>query len=394
MQGADLMVNDLKIFNVRGCFYLFNYFSFVKKRKTRSLLRRSLLRPQSKKKAAGAPPGQVVYIGDDRSGAVKISVIDYDDIHLEENISYSAEDCFKYKNTLTNTWINVDGIHKTDIIEKIGKNFGISSLVLEDVVNTNSRPKIDDFKDYVFIILKMLTYDREKRNLSIEHVGLILGKNFVISFQENEGDLFDTIRARLRDQQSRTRHLGSDYLIYCLMDRIVDEYFLIIEAMGEELQEMEEEVSEKTSEDFIHRFNDLKRSSIYLRKSVWPLREVISYMLRDEVSLLGTGVLPYIRDLYDHTVQVIDVTETYRDLFSDIMDLYLSTLSLKMNEVMKVLTIISTIFIPLTFIVGVYGMNFEVMPELNWKYGYLTVWMIILFVAGGLIIYFKRKRWF
>ncbi len=366
----------------------------MKKVRTKLLRRKSLLKPQSKVKAAGAPPGQIIYIGDERSEAVKISVIDYDDAHLEENISYSAEDCFKYKNTLTNTWINVDGLHKTDIIEKIGKNYGINSLVLEDVANTNSRPKIDDYKEYVFIILKMLTYEKEKRNLNIEHVALVLGKNFVISFQENEGDLFDTIRARLRDKESRTRHLGSDYLLYCLMDKIVDEYFLIIEAMGEDLQEMEEEVSDKHSEGFIQRYNDLKRNSVYLRKSVWPLREVINYMLRDEVPLLQMKVLPFIRDLYDHTVQVIDVTETYRDLFSDILELYLSTLSLKMNEVMKVLTIISTIFIPLTFIVGVYGMNFKVMPELNWKYGYLMVWGIIFIVAASLIIFFKKKKWF
>ncbi|MEO6166255.1 MAG: magnesium/cobalt transporter CorA [Chitinophagales bacterium] len=351
-------------------------------------------KPQSNKKAAGLAPGKVIYIGEDRHEKVNISVIDYDVNHYEERTSLTVEECVKYKNTETSTWINVDGIHQTDIIEKVGKLFGINTLVLEDVVNTNSRPKIDDFKDYAFIIIKMLTYDKEKHNLNIEQVSLVLGRNFVISFQENEGDLFDTIRVRLRDSDSRIRKYGSDYLTYCLMDKIVDEYFIIIESMGTELQDMEEEVSGDPTREFLRRYNDLKQNGIFLRKSVWPLREVINYMLRGDVSLIKTEVLPYYRDLYDHTIQVIDTTETYRDLFSDIMDLYLSTLSLKMNEVMKVLTIISTIFIPLTFIAGVYGMNFKIMPELEWKYGYYIVWGVMLSVALLMIFYFKRKKWF
>lgn len=340
------------------------------------------------------PPGKLVYIGDDKKAPVKITVFDYDASHDEEKTFLEVEECFQYKNTLTNTWINLDGIHNTEMIEKIGKHFGISSLVLEDIVNTNSRPKIDDFKEYVFIILKMLNYEKEKHCLNVEQVSLILGKNFVISFQENEGDLFDGIRARLRDPASRMRTFGCDYLTYCLMDRVVDEYFLIIESMGEELETMEEEVATNPSQQFLHGYNELKRDSVFLRKSVWPLREVVNYLLRNEVGLVKPEVLPYFRDLYDHTIQVIDTTETYRDLFSDIMDLYLSTLSLKMNEVMKVLTVISTIFIPLTFIVGVYGMNFKFMPELNWHYGYFIVWGFMAVVAGGMILFFKRRKWF
>jgi len=336
----------------------------------------------------------LVYIGDEKNGPIHITILDYDQNHFKQHEVKTAEECFQYKETNTTTWINVDGIHDISIIEKIGKHFGINTLVLEDVANTNSRPKIDDFKEYIFIILKMLNYDRERELLNVEQVSLIFGKNFVISFQENEQDLFDGIRSRLRDPGSRTRKSGADYLAYCLMDRIVDEYFIIIEAMGEALEEMEGTVSANPSQEFLHRYNELKRDSVFLRKSVWPLREVINYLLRNEVGLVTQPVLPYYRDLYDHTIQVIDTTETYRDLFSDIMDIYLSTLSLKMNEVMKVLTIISTIFIPLTFIVGVYGMNFHFMPELNWKYGYFVVWGIILLVAGGMILFFRRKKWF
>lgn len=339
-------------------------------------------------------PGKIIYVGDDRTEQVNITVIDYDLDYFEERTSLTVEDCFPYRDKPTNTWINVDGIHNTEVIEKVGKHFGINTLVLEDVVNTNSRPKIDDFKDYAFIVLKMLTYDTARHNLNIEQVSLVLGKNFVISFQENEGDLFNSIRVRLRDADSRIRKYGSDYLAYCLMDKIVDEYFIIIESMGTELEDMEDEVSGDPTKEFLQRYNDLKQNGIYLRKSVWPLREVINYMLRGDVSLIKAEVLPYFRDLYDHTIQVIDTTETYRDLFSDIMDLYLSTLSLKMNEVMKVLTIISTIFIPLTFIVGVYGMNFKVMPELDQPYGYYTVWGVMAVIAVSMIYYFRKKNWF
>lgn len=340
------------------------------------------------------PPGKLVYVGDEKQASVKITVFDYSSEHFEEKTFFDPEECRIYKNTLSSTWINVDGIHDIELIERIGKSFGISSLVLEDIVNTNSRPKIDDFKEYVFIILKMLNYEKEKHALNIEQVSLILGKNFVISFQENEGDLFNGIRARLRDPESRMRTFGSDYLAYCLMDRIVDEYFLIIESMGEELEDMEDEVAANPSQLFLQRYNELKRDSVFLRKSVWPLREVVNYLLRNEVGLIRTEALPYFRDLYDHTIQVIDTTETYRDLFSDIMDLYLSTLSLRMNEVMKVLTVISTIFIPLTFIVGVYGMNFKFMPELNWHYGYYVLLGLMAVVAGGMILFFKKRKWF
>ncbi len=345
-------------------------------------------------KKTGLPPGKLVYTGDKKDSPVNITVFDYDTNQFNEKTFSTAEECSQYKNTLTTSWINVDGIHNVELVEQIGKTFGISSLVLEDVVNTGSRPKIDDFKDYVFIILKMLNYEKENHTLNVEQVSLILGKNFLISFQENKDDLFDGIRARLRDPNARARNYGADYLTYCLMDRVIDEYFLIIESMGEELEDMEQEVAVNPSQQFLKRYNELKRDSVFLRKSVWPLREVINYLLRNDVGLIKPEALPYFRDLYDHTIQVIDTTETYRDLFSDIMELYLSTLSLKMNEVMKVLTVISTIFMPLTFIVGVYGMNFHFMPELSWRYGYLVIWGIMIAVAAGMILFFRSKKWF
>lgn len=348
--------------------------------------------PSGEKK--GSPPGMPVYVGEPTDAPVTITVIDYDADHFQQKSFTNPEDCFRYKDSPTTTWINIDGVHRTDVIEKIGTHFGINMLALEDIANTRTRSKIDDFRDYVFIVMKMLNYDREGKELRIEQVSLILGKRYVISFQQDPTDLFNGIRARLRDPESRTRTLGTDYLAYCLMDCVVDEYFMIIEAMGDELELMEDEVAVNPTQDLLSRLNALKGDSIYLRKSVWPLREVISYLLRNEVNLISAEVLPFYRDLYDHIIQVIDTTETYRDLFSDIMDVYLSTLSLKMNEVMKVLTVISTIFIPLTFIVGVYGMNFRHMPELEWTYGYYAIWGVIIVVALGMILYFRRQKWF
>ncbi|MCY7408630.1 MAG: magnesium/cobalt transporter CorA [Chitinophagales bacterium] len=360
----------------------------MKKRKKQSFRKR-----QSEKKR-DQPPGKLIYVGDEKNESVKIQVIDFNEEAFEEKEFTDPKDCFAYKEKSTNTWINVTGIHEPEILRQIGEHFGISSLVLEDIMNTNARPKVDDDKNYLFIILKMIDFDEEKQMITNEQVSLVLGSNYVISFQENEKDLFDKIRERLKLDTTRLRALGTDYLAYSIMDKIIDNYFFIIEKMGDFLEDMEEEVSENPRNDFIQRLNELKQSNIYLRKSVWPLREVINFLLRGESKQIKTETLPYFRDLYDHTVQVIDTVETYRDLLSDIMDVYLSSISLKMNEVMKVLTIISTIFIPLTFIVGVYGMNFKFMPELGWKEGYYLIWGIMIVIAMSMIIYFKRKKWF
>ncbi len=369
---------------MRFCFY----FTSVKKRS-----RRNFRKPQSLKKS-DQPPGKLIYIGDENQEPVKIHVIDYSEKSIEEKIFSNVEDCFRYKETRTNTWINITGIHQPDIIEKVGRHFGISTLVLEDVVNTNSRPKVDDDKNYLFIILKMIDFDEAKQSINSEQVSLVLGNNYVISFQENEKDLFDKIRERLRLNTTRLRSNGTDYLAYSIMDKIIDNYFFIIEKMGDLLEDLEEEVSQNPRNDFIQRLNELKQSNIYLRKSVWPLREVVNFLLRGESKQIKTETLPYFRDLYDHTVQVIDTIETYRDLLGDIMEVYLSSISLRMNEVMKVLTVISTIFMPLTFIVGVYGMNFTFMPELNWRYGYFMLVGILILVAASMVYYFRRKKWF
>jgi magnesium transporter len=360
----------------------------VKKRKKNAFRR---LQSEIKKDQL---PGKLIYVGDEKLEPVKIHVIDFSDDAFEEKHFTDAKDCFRYKEKSTNSWINVTGIHQPEILEEIGEHFGISSLVLEDVMNTNCRPKIDDDKNYLFIVLKMIDYEDDNKTINTEQVSLILGENYVISFQENEKDLFDKIRERLRMNTTKLRSKGCDYLAYCIMDKIIDNYFYIVESMGDILEDMEEEVTENPGRDFTHRINELKQSNIYLRKSVWPLREVINFLLRGESKQIKPETLPFFRDLYDHSIQVIDTVETYRDLLSDIMEVYLSTISLRMNEVMKVLTVISTIFIPLTFIVGVYGMNFKNMPELGWHYGYFGIMGFMLLVAVTMIIYFRRRNWF
>jgi len=291
------------------------------------------------------------------------------------------------------TWINIDGVHQLEIIEKIGELFKIHPLVLEDIVNTGQRPKMEDFVDYIFLTLKMLRYFEGEKETKTEQVSMILGSNFVISFQESEGDVFDPIRERLRADKGRIRKMGADYLAYALMDAVVDNYFTILEKLGEGIEDMEEELVVNPTLETLQAIHHLKREMIFPRKSVWPLREVINRLERWESSLIKKSTSIYLRDLYDHTIQVIDSIETFRDVLSGMLDIYLSSVSNRMNEVMKVLTIIATIFIPLTLVAGIYGMNFRFMPELETSVGYPIVLLLMLCIGVLMISYFRKKRW-
>jgi magnesium transporter len=324
---------------------------------------------------------------------VKITIIDYDEAHLQEKEVKNVEECFPFKDKPTVTWINVDGIHDIKLIEQIGRHFDMHPLIPEDIVNTAQRPKYEDFGGYFFIVLKMLFYDEQAGETTSEQVSLIVGSNFVISFQEKEGDVFNPIRDRIRNAKGRIRKMGADYLAYALIDAIVDHYFIILERFGEKIENTEGELVLNPTPETLQVIHKLKREMIFLRKSVWPLREVISGLQRSESALIHKSTVIFLRDVYDHTIQVIDTIETFRDMTSGMLDIYLSSISNKMNEVMKVLTIIATIFIPLTFIAGIYGMNFRYMPELGWRFGYVMVWAIIFVVAILMMIYFKRKRW-
>jgi magnesium transporter len=347
----------------------------------------------------GQPPGTLVHIGDQKIAKTKIAFIDYDETHFEEKEVKAVEECFPFVDKPTVTWINIDGLHQVEIVRKTGKHLIIHPLVLEDILNTGQRPKIEDFGEYLYVVLKMLFYDEKKHEVKAEQVSLIIGSNFVVSFQEMGRGVFNPIRERIRSSKGHIRKMGADYLAYTLLDAVVDNYFMVLEQLGEEIEDMEEELLSKPTPKTLQEIHKLKGELIFLRKTVLPLREVINSINRGESSLIKKSTEIYLRDVYDHTIQVIDTIETYRDIVSGMHDTYLSSISNTMNEVMKVLTIIATIFIPLTFIAGIYGMNFNLeaspwnMPELNWGYGYLIAIGFMVIVALGMVIYFKRKKW-
>lgn len=344
-------------------------------------------------KKAGLAPGTLVHIGDHKTEKVKITLIDYDEGQLQEKELKEIEESFPLKDKTSATWINIDGIYQLDIIEKIGKHFGIHPLIQEDIVNTGQRPKAEDFDDYVYIVLKVLYQDEDKLKVKSEQISLIIGKNFLISFQEVEGDVFSSVRDRLRKGKGRLRKMGCDYLTYALMDAIVDNYFIILETIGETIEALEEELLENPTPQTLQTIHDIKREMIFFRKQVWPIREIISGITKFDSPLINESIAIYFKDIHDHTIQVIDTIESFRDVLSSMVDIYLSTISNKMNEVMKVLTMIATIFIPITFVAGIYGMNFKYMPELEWPWGYGLSWLIMLAIAISMICFFKRKSW-
>jgi magnesium transporter len=344
-------------------------------------------------KKAGLAPGTIIHVGEVKTGKPRITLISYDKDTFEERIVESIEDCLLCKDPKTVSWINVDGVHQVDIVERIGTHFGLHPLVMEDIAHTDQRPKMEDFESYIYLVLKMLQFEEDIAGVKAEQVSIILGPGFVLSFQETEGDTFDAVRERLRNSKGRIRSSGSSYLAYALMDSIVDNYFVVLEKIGGFLEVLEENVIEDPTPAILQDVHGIKKEIIYLRRSVWPLREVIGKLERSESPLIEEVTLVFLKDIYDHTIRIIETAETYRDITSGIMDVYLSSVSNKMNEVMKTLTIIATIFIPLTFIAGVYGMNFRNMPELAWEWGYPAAWIIMALVSAFMLMYFRRKRW-
>jgi len=344
-------------------------------------------------KKVGSSPGTLVHIGEQKVDETRITLIDYDEEHLEERVLDSIEEAFPLKDLPTVTWINIDGLHEIDIIEKVGQHFNLHPLVLEDILNTGQRPKTEEFEDLIFVVLKMLHYNENAEKIRSEQFSLVLGSNFLITFQEIQGDVFNVVRERFRKSKTRIRKAGCDYLAYALIDAIVDYYFVILEALGDKIEDIEIQLLDNPTRDTLEIIHEMKREMIYLRKQIWPIREIINSLVKSESSLIQEQLHVYFRDVYDHTIQIIDTIESYRDILAGMLDIYLSTLSNRMNEVMKVLTIIATIFIPITFIAGVYGMNFKFMPELEWRWGYVMVWAIIVVAAGIMIGFFKKKQW-
>ncbi len=342
---------------------------------------------------AGLPPGTLLHIGAlPPTATATISTISYSEAGFSEETSEQHDQCKILKGMEGVTWINIEGIHNIDLIKRFGDCYGLHPLVLEDIVNTTQRPKLEDYGDYIFLVIRMIRWNNH--NIETEQVSLILGPNYVLSFQEGlAGDTFNSVRELIRNGRGRIRAMGPDYLAYALLDSIVDGYFTVLEGMGEDIEDIEEELSKGPLQIILKRIIAFKREIIFMRKSIWPLREVTGALERGGSGLITASSRIYFRDIYDHTIQVIDGVETYRDLLSGLMELYLSSISNRTNEVMKLLTIIGTIFMPLTFLVGVYGMNFKHMPELEWYNGYYALWLFMIFLTSLMVWYFKKKRW-
>lgn len=341
----------------------------------------------------GLPPGTLVHVGEKKSDEIKITIIDYDEAQFQEKEAKTIEECLPFKETATVTWINIDGIHRMEVIEGIGKAFSLHPLLMEDVVNTEQRPKMEDFDDYVFVVLKMLSYDEKNNEIKAEQISLVLGTNLVISFQEREGDIFGPIRERIRNGRGRIRKMGADYLAYALIDAVVDSYFIMLDKLEEKMEDIEEELLVNLGPETLNAIHVLRRKMIFLRNQVWPLREVVAGLEKAESPLIHESTVIYLSDVYDHTIQAIETIEKFRDMLTGTIDIYLSMTSNKMNEVMKLLTIIATIFMPLTFVVGIYGMNFKYMPELEWYWGYPLILFVMVAVGILMLVYFRRKKW-
>lgn len=342
---------------------------------------------------SGLPPGTPVHIGVQRVEAMSITGRIFSDSMAHVHPILRVEDMATFLQDPSKKWVTIQGIHDVDTLQKMAEVFGLHPLVVEDIVNTEHRTKIEDYGAYVFMILKVVNHKNAGGTLTVEQVSLVLGENFVLCVLEGTDNPFVVLEERLAKDHSRLRQLGCDYLAYAHIDTLIDHYFPLLERLGEEIDELEESLVERTDREGLTRLHYLKRNMLHVRKAVWPLREVLSHLERGDSKLIQPSTHVYIRDAYDHVVQIIETTETYREMLGEMMDMYLSSLSNKLNETMKVLTVIATIFIPLTFIVGIYGMNFRVMPELEWPWGYPAIMGLMLLLALGMLWYFRKKEW-
>lgn len=343
---------------------------------------------------AGLPPGSLVYLGDKGVGTAKISVVEYREGTIREASITDLTECFPCSDPATVTWIDVNSVHQVELVAKLGECFKLHPLVVEDILNTDQRPKLEDYGEYLFIVFRAFSCNGDLCAMETEQISLILGPNYVLSFQEKESTVFDKIRERIKTGKGRTVKSGADYLAYSLLDTIVDNYFIVLEHLGERMEALEDALVSNPAVKILREIHLLKRDLISIRRSVWPLREVLNNLQREGTVLISEPTRVYLRDVYDHAIHAIDTLETFRDMISGMLDIYLSSASNRLNEVMKVLTIIATIFIPLTFIVGVYGMNFRHMPELGWRWGYPAVLLFMAVISAFMVYYFKKKKWF
>lgn len=340
------------------------------------------------------PPGSVVHVGERKLDTPRITLTHYSESDYQEQEISDLPACIPFLDDTQTTWLNVDGIHETEIVARIGEYLNLHPLLQEDLVNAAQRPKFENYGNCLFFVLKMLTYGQTNHSVDPEQVSIVLGSNYVLTFQEGAaGDVFDPVRTRLKAGGTRIRSAGADFLAYSLIDSIVDHYFVVLERFGDDFEALDEQLVNDPSTETLNKIYQLKRQLIMVRRSIWPLREVINALERDQTPLLGKEMHIYLRDLYDHTIQVIETVETMRDVVSGMLDIYLSSVSNRTNETMKVLTMFGAIFIPLTFLAGVYGMNFRYMPELSMRWTYPAFWVVTIVIIVSLLIYFRRKRW-
>ena len=361
----------------------------VKKKDKSSMARFLKKRHQSN----GQSPGALIFIGQKKSDSVQIKVIDYDAENLTEQELSSIKDGAHFKSGETVTWFNINGLHDIEVIREAGQAFGLHPLVLEDILNTGQRPKIEEFEQYLFIVLKMIQYDPESEMIINEQLSMILGENFLLTFQERPGDVFEPVRERIRRNKSRIRAVGTDYLAYALLDTVVDNYIYAIELIGEKIEDLEEEVLSAHDTPVMEKINGFKRETNYLRKSIRPAKEAIFHMSRIDSPFFADQTIPFLKDLQDLISQATEAIDTYRVLLTDQLNIYNSVMANRMNDIMKVLTLFAAVFIPLTFIAGIYGTNFDYLPELHYKYSYFIFWGVLIALAGALLLFFKRKGW-
>jgi magnesium transporter len=342
---------------------------------------------------SGLEPGTLVHVGAIRPQETRVTVLRYGDGAVKEEAIDLADGCPVIEAGPGVTWINVIGVHEGNVLERLGECFGLHRLVLEDIMNTDQRVKVDDFGDYLYLVLKTIEWREAEQEIAAEQISLVLGPNFVISCQEADPDCFRGLRERLLSGMARASTMGADYLAYALLDVVVDRYFEALEKLGDQVEDMEGGVVDDPSPELLQQIHRLKREMVFLRKATWPLREVVGALERRETALISDAVGPYLRDLYDHTIQVIDTIEALRDITSGTLDTYLSSISNRLNVVMKLLAVIGTVFMPLTFIAGVYGMNFQHMPELRWSWGYPLVLAAMAGIAGWMLWAFRKRGW-
>lgn len=343
-------------------------------------------------KKSGAPPGTLIHIGRELTSDVVITRCCYNEDSYVEEKGITLDKLFSSENNLSVEWINFDGIHDVKMIEKIGTHYGIDPLILEDIVNSNQRAKIEDYGDYIYIVLKMLTFNNSTDEIEVEQVSIVFNSRIIFSFQEKQGDDFEPLRDRIR-KKGKIRRMGTDYLTYSIIDCVADNYFIVLEKIGDKIEKIEKEVLSSPDNSTLRKIHELKRDTLMIKKSVWPLRDVLGLMIRPENDFIQDSIVFNLRDAYDHTIEVIDTVEAYRDFMSGLLDIYLSGTSNRMNEIMKVLTLISTVFIPLTFIAGVYGMNFKYMPGIEAENGYYLILGLMILIILIMFVFFKKKKW-